>query len=97
MDRRQALAALEWRTLQCQAAPSSALRRRRLRDRADLPDTLFAPVTGWRRRPTAAPLTIRPPAARWAAPPLRSSHVSCARLTPRRRYPSPRASPREGP
>ena len=51
MDRRQALAGLERRMPPGPAAPSFAPRRPRRRDPADSPDTRFAPVTGWRRRP----------------------------------------------
>lgn len=63
MDRRQALAGLEWRTRSGPAAPSLAPRRRRPRDRADSLDTQSARVTGWRRRPRAVPRTTRPQAA----------------------------------
>src|SRR5439155_15811560 len=73
MDRRQALAGLELRTLQSPAAPSLAPRRSRRRGLAGSPDTLSAPVTGWRRRLTTVRLTSRSQAARLAAPPLRSS------------------------
>src|SRR6266487_4295301 len=82
-DRQQALAGPEWRTLQFQAAPSLAPRRRRPRDLADSLDTQSAPEAGWRRRPTAAPPTIRLQAAPLAARQLRASRASCAR--PRRR------------
>src|SRR6266478_9718274 len=49
MDRRQALAALEWRKLQCRASPSLAQRRPRPRDLAGSLDTQSAPKAGSRR------------------------------------------------
>ena len=85
MDRQQAPAELEGRTLQCPVAPSLAPRRRRPRDLAYSLDTQSVPVTGWRRRPRAAPPMTRPRAERWAAPPPRSSHASCARTSGRDR------------
>src|SRR5437660_4030338 len=62
MDRRQALAALEWRKLQCRASPSLAQRRPRPRDLADSPDTQCAPAGDWRGRLTAALPMTRPQA-----------------------------------
>src|SRR5438876_227798 len=113
-ESRQALAAPEWRKLQCRASPSLAPRRPRPWDLAGSLDIQSAPEAGSRRRHTAAaPLTIRPQAARWAVPPRRSSRASCARPKPRgcpapssggsrcrppcRRSPSPPASPRACP
>lgn len=81
MDRRQALAGPELRTLQSPAAPWLALRRGRLPDLADSPDTQSAPVAGWRKHLAAVPPAIRPQAALLAARPLFSSRLENGRTS----------------
>src|SRR5258708_12843766 len=92
MDRRQALAGLEWRTLQYLAAPSSAPRLPRLRDPADSPDTRSAPAGGWRRRPTPALRPIPRQAASWDGRRRRSSLAACAPPMPPE-FPPPSSPP----